>query len=79
MTSDRIERAQQEIARYLPPRRQYVVNTSEFDQIKLRLTRLMDNQDVVGGSAHPTLRTRPQVRSDGNDNGGPTLRKRPPQ
>ena len=37
MTSDRVRLAQQEIASYLPDRDQYLVDTSEFQQIKARL------------------------------------------
>lgn len=38
MTADRIKNAQKEIATILPARNQYVVNTSDFDEVKLRLT-----------------------------------------
>ena len=39
-TPERILRSQQEIARILPARDQYMVNTSEFDDVKARLARI---------------------------------------
>lgn len=39
MTDDRIRRAQDEIATMLPPKEQYLITTSEFEEIKLRLAR----------------------------------------
>jgi len=37
MTTDRIKLAQQEIAAYLPGRTEYVIDTSEFQEVKARL------------------------------------------
>src|SRR5664279_5017638 len=37
MTPDRVSHAQQEMKTVLPPRDEYIVNTSEFDQVKSRL------------------------------------------
>ena len=39
MNGDRIKRAQQAIASMLPGREQYVVNTSQFEEIKIRMAR----------------------------------------
>jgi predicted Zn-dependent protease len=82
MTTDRIERAQQEIARYLPTRDQYVVDTSEFQTVKARLETLMNAQKIdAGEGVHPTLRRRePRSQTDDNKdgNGGPTLRRKRP-
>ena len=36
MNADRIQAAQDEIRKYLPDRREYVVDTSEFEDIKAR-------------------------------------------
>jgi beta-barrel assembly-enhancing protease len=38
-TPDRIQHSQEEIAKILPPRDQYLETTSEFDQVKARLAR----------------------------------------
>jgi len=39
-TPDRILRTQEEIARILPAREEYMVTTSEFDEVKARLARI---------------------------------------
>lgn len=56
MTEDRIKRAQNEIAEHLPPRPEYIVNTSEFDEIKARVIAL-DNKHKVdeGNIGRPVL------------------------
>ncbi len=43
-TPDRILRTQQEIAQILPAREQYLVTTSEFDDVKARLGRIEDHR-----------------------------------
>jgi predicted Zn-dependent protease len=57
-TADRILRSQEEIARILPARDQYMVTTSEFDDVKARLARI-ENKRRLGGSnnvSKPSLR-----------------------
>ena len=57
MTADRVERAQQEISEYLPPRQQYIVDTSEFQQVKARLASLMNQRTLLKQKTErPTLR-----------------------
>ena len=59
MTAARVKSAQQEIAKYLPDRPQYVVTTSEFEEVKARLSGLMNIHRLNGGNeARPTLRQR---------------------
>lgn len=56
MTSDRIKRAQDEIAQHLPPRPDYIVDTSEFEEIKQRVIALDNRYKVdIGNSGHPVL------------------------
>jgi len=86
-TPDRIVHSQEEIARILPPRDEYTVTTSEFDDVKARLARienkrrLMDNKD----KNKPSLRrasTGDPNDSDSNSNSGddrPTLHRRDDQ
>ena len=68
-TPDRIQKSQQEIATILPPREQYIVTTSEFDQVKARLAtienrhRLDDSKD----KNKPTLRRTAGNSKDGKD------------
>lgn len=57
-TPDRIARSEEEIATILPARTDYVVSTSEFDDIKARLARLQNKRKVDGNKDpnKPTLR-----------------------
>ena len=48
MTADRIQAAQEEIRKYLPDRPEYVVNTSEFDNVKARLLALENGHRLNG-------------------------------
>jgi predicted Zn-dependent protease len=70
MTEDRVKAAQKTIDRYLPEREEYVVTTSEFDQVRARLASLQSRKDIeeIG---RPTLHT----RGTGNKTNGPVLRK----
>ena len=63
MNHDRIKRAQQEIETMLPPRDEYVVSTSEFDEVKARLAQFLARKPVViePGGNKPILR-RPENR-----------------
>jgi predicted Zn-dependent protease len=76
MTEDRIRRAQEEMATMLPVRDQYVVTTSEFDDVKRRLAavtiRLKNGTDERNVN-RPTLRRRtPQSGDSGHDGRGVT-------
>ncbi len=79
-TPDRISRSQQEIGRILPAREQYVVSTSEFDDVKTRLAALENRRKTVG----PTREDQPSLRrSKAKDKKGqtteedrPTLQRR---
>jgi predicted Zn-dependent protease len=84
-TPDRIESAQREIARILPNRPEYIVTTSEFDNVKARLRNIMFARKVQDNTAgKPTLRTRTEQQQKGqaqdpnsNDEDRPTLKRRP--
>jgi beta-barrel assembly-enhancing protease len=76
-TPDRVEKTQHEIKTLLPPRMQYKIDTSEFDDMKARLsdfenrhTPKNDNQEQ-----RPTLRRASQSGKSGDD-GRPTLKRR---
>jgi predicted Zn-dependent protease len=84
-TPDRIEATQKEIATLLPPRAEYVVTTSEFDDVKARLARIENKRklnDTKGNQ--PTLRRASSTNSDPNaspdssqpGNDRPTLQRR---
>ena len=75
-TPDRIVHAEQEIASLLPPKDQYLVTTSEFNDVKARLARIENKRRITDRSkGRPSLR---RVSStDGSDNGDqPTLHRR---
>jgi predicted Zn-dependent protease len=45
-TPDRIQKSQEEINTILPPRDQYIITTSEFNDVKSRLTKLENHRKV---------------------------------
>ncbi len=82
-TPDRIEKSQQEIATILPARAQYVVSTSEFDDVKSRLSTIENRHKVIeekDGSRPSLRRTSTSDKSAGTDKSGdddrPTLKRR---
>jgi predicted Zn-dependent protease len=85
-TPDRIEATQKEIATLLPPRAEYVVTTSEFDDVKARLARIENKRKLndKGKGNQPTLRRASSSNSDPNappdssqqGNDRPTLQRR---
>ena len=66
-TPDRILHTQEEIARILPPRDEYTVTTSEFDDIKARLARIENKRRLTDSKDKnkPSLR-RASTGSDPN-------------
>ncbi len=65
-TPDRILHTQEEIARILPAKSDYLVTTSEFDDIKARLARIENKRRLTDtkGVTRPSLR---RVSTDPND------------
>ena len=79
-TPDRISRSQQEIGRILPAREQYVVSTSEFDDVKTRLAALENRRKTVGPAREdqPSLRRTKTKDKKGQttEDDRPTLQRR---
>jgi hypothetical protein len=84
-TPDRIEKSQEEIATILPAKAEYIVSTSEFDDVKSRLAMIENRHKVVDekDANKPTLR-RASKGGDSTGSGGstsdddrPTLKRRP--
>jgi len=80
-TPDRIEKTQQEINTLLPARPEYKVDTSEFEDVKVRLAELQNRHQIDNGqSSLPTLRRPPHTGNDNgtspSDDGPPTLKRR---
>jgi predicted Zn-dependent protease len=84
-TPDRIEKSQQEISKILPAQPQYIVSTSEFDQVKARLAALENKHKLNDDKDknRPSLRRTSTADKTGSDSkkGGeddrPTLKRRP--
>jgi hypothetical protein len=70
-TPDRILHSQEEIARILPAKDDYLVTTSEFDDVKARLARIEDKRRLLDAKngAKPSLR-RASTTTDGTGNSG---------
>jgi beta-barrel assembly-enhancing protease len=87
MTEDRIRTAQKNIQEYLKERPEYVVTTSEFNDVKARLMAMHNKRKVdTPDPNRPTLRKAPGASTgDGKDDKGgsdderPTLKRRPDQ
>jgi predicted Zn-dependent protease len=80
MTADRIKRAQKEIQDDLQPRNEYVLDTSEFHDIRDRLDIIeRRRKGIFTNENWPTLKRRTPVgvdSSDTNDDDRPTLKRR---
>jgi beta-barrel assembly-enhancing protease len=80
-TPDRIEKSQAEIRKILPAKPQYVVTTSEFDDVKSRLAAIENKHKVIDekDSSKPSLRrTSNQTDQSGDtktDDDRPTLKR----
>lgn len=82
-TPDRIEKSQDEIRKILPAKQQYIVTTSEFDEVKARLAAIENKHKVLDKKDEnkPSLR---RTSNSGGDNNGnsqdgddrPTLKRR---
>lgn len=86
-TGDRIVKSEEEIKKILPEREQYLVSTSEFDDVKGRLQQVIRNRKKLKpGESGPTLRKREQTtdktttttQGQGTSTGGSTTDDQPP-
>ena len=83
-TGDRIVKAETEIKGILPRRDQYLISTSEFDDVKTRLHTVMTLRKKQKGESGPTLQKRPpaeqtQTQPQDQKSGGdtpPVLKRR---
>ena len=79
-TPDRISKTQREIARILPAREQYVISTSEFDNVKIRLAAIENRRKTVGPARddQPSLRRTKTKDKKGKttEDDRPTLQRR---
>jgi predicted Zn-dependent protease len=83
-TPDRIAKSQEEISQILPARPQYLVSTSEFDDVKSRLAALENRRKLVDkkdDGKKPSLRRTSTTDKNGSDSktsddDHPTLKRR---
>ncbi|HEV2117158.1 MAG TPA: M48 family metallopeptidase [Terriglobales bacterium] len=76
-TPDRIEKSQDEIAHLLPPRPEYIEDTSEFEDVKARLASLENRHKIENPKDNrPTLRRTKGPEDQKKDDGRPTLKRR---
>jgi predicted Zn-dependent protease len=68
-TPDRIAHSEDEIATILPPKPDYIVTTSEFDDVKARLARIENKRKIndKGNGNKPTLRRAGASGTDPNN------------
>jgi predicted Zn-dependent protease len=69
-TDDRIKKSQETIQKYLKEKPEYVVNTSEFNDVKTRLMAMHGKRTVTDpkDAGRPTLRRNPNGTIDSNGN-----------
>lgn len=83
-TPERMAKSQEEIARILPSRPQYILDTSEFEDVKARLSALENGHRLIRvqeDKDRPTLRrstttSDPKGTDRNDDNDRPTLKRR---
>ena len=81
-TPDRIEKTQEEIRKILPSKAQYVVTTSEFDEVKARLAsienrhKVLDQKDANKPSLRRTSTSGDNTGDSKSDDDRPTLKRR---
>lgn len=80
-TPDRIQHTEEEIATILPPKDQYLVTTSEFNDVKTRLARIENKRRIIDNKrGKPSLRRVStddgSNQSDTKGNDQPTLHRR---
>jgi beta-barrel assembly-enhancing protease len=83
-TPDRIQKTQAEIGKILPSKQQYIVTTSEFDEVKARLASIENRHKVLDqkDGNKPSLRRTSASSTDGkagdskSDDDRPTLKRR---
>lgn len=83
-TPDRITKSEEEINQILPARAQYLISTSEFDDVKSRLAQIENRHKIIDqkDKSKPTLRRtsttdKTQDSGKGSDDDHPTLKRRP--
>jgi predicted Zn-dependent protease len=66
-TESRVEKTKDNIEKFLDPREQYLITTSEFDDVKSRIAMLQDQKGPTERERAPSLRTRTPSRRNPNE------------
>jgi beta-barrel assembly-enhancing protease len=76
MNSERIARAQGEIQQYLPPRAEYILDTSQFEEVKAHLSSVLNGRRLIGPSPDNSTNDNPQTTAQkSGDDERPTLKR----
>ncbi|HEX7287905.1 MAG TPA: M48 family metallopeptidase [Candidatus Angelobacter sp.] len=76
-TPDRIAQSQREIGTILPPRDQYIMDTSDFQLAKKRLTLIMKHRLLKDNKQSPELRRTVGDKDPDRNDDRPVIRKKP--
>jgi predicted Zn-dependent protease len=82
-TPDRIAKSQQEIGKILPPREQYIIDTSDFEIAKKRLALVMkhklqkDNKETENPDLRRTAGDNSKKSDPGSDDDRPVIKHKP--
>ena len=77
---DRVAKSQEEIDKILPPREQYIISSSDFEQVKKRLALIMKHRlpkDEKGNETPELRRTVQDKKSDQKDDDRPVIKRNP--
>ena len=77
---DRVAKSQEEISKILPAREQYVLDTSDFEQVKKRLALIMKHRlpkDEKGNETPELRRTVEDKKPDQKDDDRPVIKRNP--
>jgi predicted Zn-dependent protease len=76
-TPDRIAKSQEEIGKILPPRNQYILDTSDFEQAKKRLALIMRQRLKNDNKQSPELRRTVGDKDPDRNDDRPVIRRKP--
>ena len=79
MDGDRARKTQEEIGKILPAKPEYVITTSEYNQVRERLFALQNQRKAAGDDSRPVLRVAPGAGSGQapeTDDQRPTIKRR---
>ena len=76
-TPDRLEKSQEEIGKILPPREQYMIDSSDFEQAKKRLALIMKHRLKENKNETPELRRTVTDKDTDHNDDRPVIKRTP--